>query len=107
MLNDPRPRCLGICNEELYAKTEKSSVSQQIISGCTCLEYDSLFTLKDRPRLDVGDRILFHNVGAYTMCLTPLFIRYIPNIYAYENNEYLLVRKKWTANEYIEKSIIK
>ena len=27
--------------------------------------------------------------------------------YVFENNEYMLVRKKWTANEYIEKSIIK
>lgn len=104
---DPFFRKTNYLDEELYATTEKSSVNQQIISGCTCLEYDRMFTLKDRPRLDVGDRILYHNVGAYTMCLTPLFIRYLPNIYVFENNEYMLVRKKWTANEYIEKSIIK
>ena len=81
-------------------------VSSQVISGCTCLEYDRLFTLVDEPLLCVGDRILYKNVGAYTMCLTPMFIRYIPNIYAKDIDGYHLIREKWTAKDYIMKSKI-
>ena len=83
------------------------TVKKQIISGCTCLEYDRLFTLENKPLLSVGDSILYHNVGAYTMCLTPMFIRYLPNIYAFEDDGFKLVREKWTAGEYVMKSIFK
>lgn len=82
-------------------------VEEQNVSGCTCLEYDRLFIIKRKPLLGVGDKILYKNVGAYTMCLTPMFIRYIPNVYVLENGNYKLVREKWTANEYLQKSIIK
>ena len=82
-------------------------VEEQNVSGCTCLEYDRLFTIKRKPLLRVGDKILYKNVGAYTMCLTPMFIRYIPNVYAWDGKEYTLVRSKWSAKEYLQKSIIK
>ena len=82
-------------------------VEEQIVSGCTCLEYDRLFVIENKPLLKVGDRIIYKNVGAYTMCLTPMFIRYIPNVYVLENGDYKLVREKWTANEYIKKTTIK
>ena len=102
---DPFFRKTGYLDEEMYSN-HTETVKEQIVSGCTCLEYDRLFTLKDKPLLSIGDRILYHNVGAYTMCLTPMFIRYIPNIYLFENNEYKLVRVKWTAKEYLQKSLI-
>ena len=82
------------------------AVEEQVISGCTCLEYDRLFILKDHPLLKVGDRICYKNVGAYTMCLTPMFIRYIPNIYLQDGNEVKLIRNKWTVDDYVQKSII-
>lgn len=103
---DPFFKKSGYMDEEIYLNASPK-VRLQTISGCTCLEYDRLFTLTDKPLLNVGDRIVYHNVGAYTMCLTPMFIRYIPNIYALEKGEYKLVREKWTAKEYILKSIIK
>ena len=102
---DPFFKKTSYLDEEIYQQ-DNSTVKQQIVSGCTCLEYDRLFTLENKPLLSVGDRILYHNVGAYTMCLSPLFIRYIPNIYAWENGEYKMVREKWTAQEYIQKSKI-
>lgn len=70
-------------DEEIY-QNGSPIVALQTISGCTCLEYDRLFVLTDKPLLNIGDRIVYHNVGAYTMCLSPMFIRYIPNIYAME-----------------------
>lgn len=92
---------------ELLTGSEGEMVEEQIVSGCTCLEYDRLFTIIRNPLLKEGDRILYKNVGAYTMCLTPLFIRYIPNVYVYKDGRYELVRGKWTANDFISKSIIK
>lgn len=91
---------------ELLTDGRGEVVKEQVVSGCTCLEYDRLFTIEDKPLLKVGDHILYKNVGAYTMCLTPMFIRYIPKVYAWDGNEYTLIREKWTANEYIQKSII-
>ena len=103
---DPFFRKSGYLDEELYSQSTPT-VKKQIISGCTCLEYDRLFTLENKPLLSVGDSILYHNVGAYTMCLTPMFIRYLPNIYAFEDDGFKLVREKWTAGEYVMKSIFK
>lgn len=92
--------------KELVTDGTGEIVKEQIVSGCTCLEYDRLFTIQSKPLLKVGDRILYKNVGAYTMCLTPLFIRYLPNVYVNDGNHYELIREKWTAKEYIQKSII-
>ena len=77
----------------------------QVVTGCTCLEYDRLFTLKDSVVLEPGDRILYNNVGAYTMTLSPLFIRLFPAVYAHtQNGKYELVRRAWTAHDYDIKS---
>lgn len=92
-------------SEVQYAH-ETAVVKEQIVSGCTCLEYDRMFTLSEMPLLSIGDRIYYRNVGAYTMCLSPMFIRYIPNVYLLDRKEFVLVRKKWEAEDYIKKSII-
>ena len=102
---DPFFRKTSYLDEEFYSK-DTNPVKEQIVSGCTCLEYDRLFTLLDKPLLSVGDRILYRNVGAYTMCLTPLFIRLFPSIYVKQENDYKLIREKWTVNEYLQKSIL-
>ena len=75
------------------------AVPLQIVGGCTCLEYDRLIELKNYPLLQVGDQILFKRVGAYTMTLTPLFIRYWPNVYVDDGNQLELVREKWNAKK--------
>lgn len=74
----------------------------QTITGCTCLEYDRLFTLTDKPRLEPGDRILYHNVGAYTMTLSPQFIRLWPRVYAVdERGDIKEVRRPSVASDLI------
>lgn len=90
---------------EVQYTQETPVVKEQIVSGCTCLEYDRMFTLQEKPKLSVGDRIYYRNVGAYTMCLSPMFIRFIPNIYLKADNEYRLVREKWTAKEHVMKNV--
>lgn len=73
----------------------------QIIGGCTCLEYDRLFSLTNYPELKVSDRILYNNVGAYTSTLSPLFIRFFPSVYSkLEDGSYMLVRRTWSANDF-------
>lgn len=78
----------------------------QIVSGLSCLEYDRLFQLPvGSKRLEPGDRIIFHRVGAYTMTLSPLFIHYFPNVYLMKDNEYTLIRKEWSEKQFLEQSI--
>lgn len=101
---DPFFKKSGYLSEVFYDH-ETPVVKEQIVSGCTCLEYDRMFTLTDKPILSVGDRIYYRNVGAYTMCLSPMFIRYIPNIYLKNKGDYTLVREKWTAKEHAMKNI--
>lgn len=69
------------------------------------MEHDRLYEAIDEEELLVGDKVIYDKVGAYTMCLTPLFIKYFPDVYVEENNELTLVRKAWTPKEYIENSL--
>ena len=91
---------------EVAYSQNNQTVKQQIVSGCTCLEYDRMFTLEEKSRLSVGDRIYYKNVGAYTMCLTPMFIRYIPNIYMKTTDGFMLIREKYSAKEYMMKNFL-
>ncbi len=84
---------------------ERETMEKQVICGFTCMENDRLFVTKETPKLKVGDKISYQKVGGYTMCLTPLFIRYFPNVYVEENGAYRLVRKAWSAEEYSQNSI--
>lgn len=102
---DPFFRKTAYLDEEIYSSPTVTAETQ-IISGCTCLEYDRLFTIKNKPLLSVGDYIVYHNVGAYTMCLTPMFIRYVPTIYANDGSAYHLIRERWTAKDFTTKNII-
>ncbi len=81
----------------------RKSISKQIIGGCTCLENDKLFILSNHPKLKVNDRILYKSVGAYTMTLTSLFIRYFPKVYLKQANNYTLIRESWNAAKIIQK----
>lgn len=80
---------------------------KQLVCGCTCLENDRLFEMGGGQRLlQPGDRIWYSRVGAYTLCLTPLFIRYFPCVFLRDLNGNLsLIREEWTENEFVSKSI--
>ncbi len=84
-----------------YADAEqRAQHPKQVISGFTCMEPDRLFILSDAPELRENDRIIYNKVGAYTMCLSPQFIKYSPAVYVRQGEEMKLVRKKWTPEEY-------
>lgn len=84
---------------------EREVLDKQVICGFTCMENDRLFVAENKKALQVGDQISYQKVGGYTICLTPLFIRYFPNVYLEENGEYKLVREAWTPEEYSQKSV--
>lgn len=89
----------------IFSSSSNQMVSNQVVGGCTCLEFDRLMELKNQRALQIGDRIIFNRVGAYTLCLTPLFIRYWPAVYTLnERGESELVREKWTAKGYLYKT---
>lgn len=87
-------------NIEYRIGMKKERIKAQVISGFTCMEDDRLFVLKDYPKLSIGDRVIYKKVGAYTMCLSPLFIKYFPPVYVESNGDIRLVRDKWTAEKY-------
>ena len=74
----------------------------QVYVGCTCLENDKLFEMNDHFESHVGDIIKFSFVGAYTICLSPLFIRYIPRIYVQKGDEVYLSQEEWNANNFLQ-----
>ena len=52
-----------------------------------------------------GDRIIYDLAGGYTMCLTPLFIRYLPAVYAELTDGTLFkARDEWGLDEFLQKN---
>ena len=80
----------------------KNKTPLQIVAGGTCLEYDKIFEVKNEDLLKVNDRVVYKSVGAYTMTLSPLFIRFFPNVYLSDGSSYQLLRKKWSASDFFD-----
>lgn len=74
---------------------------QQVV-GCTCLENDRLFSVEDSPRMEPGDELEFLSVGAYTMALSPLFIRYFPRVYVKSGGGIRLYGEEWNEKDYLK-----
>lgn len=83
-------------------KANNPVMKKQVICGYTCMEHDRLYEAVDEPELGVGDLIIYDKVGAYTMCLTPLFIKYFPDVYVEDDGKFEKVRFAWTPKEYIQ-----
>lgn len=81
---------------------DRPLLPQQVISGFTCMECDRMFTHENSPELISGDRIVYENVGGYTMSLNPLFIQYFPAVYIRRDDKLIQVRRKWTPEDYIQ-----
>ncbi len=87
---------------EIESYSDNEVVDNQIISGFTCMEHDRIFHLKNYKLLQEGDLIKYYKVGSYTMCLSPLFIKYFPAVYLRRiNGDIKCVRKKWSVTEYL------
>lgn len=75
-------------------------LARQIVSGFTCMEHDRLFDVSNEPEILPNDQIVYHKVGAYTMCLSPLFIKWFPATYVKEGKRIIKARDRWTVAEY-------
>lgn len=101
---DPQMHGIPFFYESFQSGTD--IISKQIVSGFTCIEKDRMAILNDKVELNIGDYILFHNTGAYSMALSPLFIQYYPYIYVEKNNKILVARNSWNEDDYIKNSFV-
>lgn len=101
---DPLMTKSSYFNEIIRQDSSRKKIDRQIISGFTCMEHDRLFELMDEEELLPGDQIIYYKVGAYTMCLSPLFIKWYPDVYVKDENRVYRVRNRWGADEYRSRS---
>ena len=87
----------------LYTTTvqeEKPKYPKQIICGYTCMDRDRIMTIENEPELSVGDQIIYHRVGNYTVTFGGPFIKPFPPVYAETESGIELIRKQMTMEEY-------
>lgn len=77
-------------------------IEKQIICGYTCMDHDRLMNIKDEPELMVGDELIYHRVGAYSMTFGGMFIKYYPDVYVKKDNELIKVRSYNTVEDYVK-----
>lgn len=82
----------------------KTIIEKQVLAGSTCMEDDRFMTIQNEKQLVIGDKVIFKQVGSYTMALSPLFISYFPKVYLYQEGVYNLIREQWGNEEFIQKN---
>lgn len=89
------------------SRVARRSLPSQWICGFTCMEYDRLFEITDEPELMPGDLVVYDTAGGYTMCLNPLFIKYLPAVYVeHSDGSFFQAREAWGVEEYMQKNHI-
>lgn len=66
------------------------------------MDHDRIMLLNNEQFLNVGDKIVYHKVGAYTVTFGGPFIRYFPEVYVEKDNELQLIRSRITVNDYFK-----
>lgn len=67
-------------------------VTDASMYGCTCLESDRFVERYSGP-LNIGDQVLFDNVGAYSNVLSPKFIQGTPGMALYEGKRFVCAKR--------------
>ncbi|HHT25262.1 MAG TPA: pyridoxal-dependent decarboxylase [Clostridiaceae bacterium] len=90
-------------NELLAGKFLESRQTKetQTICGYTCMENDRLMQLENEQEIKIGDGIIYHTVGSYTICFNPLFIKYLPSVYLKKENQFVLIREAWKVDNFL------
>lgn len=104
---DPLMTKSGYSHEIIRCTEGRELLGHQTISGYTCMEHDRLFSISNEKAILPGDRIIYHKVGAYTMCLSPLFIKWFPEVYINDGKEETMIRERWSTEEYRRRSVDK
>ena len=87
---------------EVYRNLDTEETYTCDVVGSTCMEKDVMLKEVSLPKLDAGDYIQFRGVGAYTICLTPTFINYLPPILLEDDGEYIEVRRRQNIEDIIQ-----
>lgn len=87
---------------EVFRAVETEEAYTCDVVGSTCMEKDVMLNEVSLPKLDAGDYIQFRGVGAYTICLTPTFINYLPPILMDNDGEYIEVRRRQNIEDIIQ-----
>lgn len=80
---------------------DRQIIDKQVISGFTCMEDDRIMVLEDAPQVLVGEQVIYEKVGAYSMSLSPLFIKFFPAVYVEKDGVIVEARERWTADHYL------
>lgn len=100
-VNPLKNKSIKFYNIQLECDLQREIIEKQVISGFTCMEDDRILTIQDSPELKVGDKIIYEKIGAYSLSLSPLFIKFFPAVYVDKNGVIVEARKKWTFNNYL------
>lgn len=79
---------------------KETEISKQIICGYTCMDHDRLMVIENEKELSIGDKLIYHRVGAYTMTFGGMFICYYPDVYVSDSERVECVRKQVTVDDY-------
>lgn len=82
------------------ASQERASLPEQIVCGYTCMDHDRIMKLENEQEVKPGDKIVYHRVGAYSMTLGGMFIRYLPEVYVEQDNKVIKVRNRISVEDY-------
>ena len=92
-------------NKHSYMHTLQAKLSEklskQVICGYTCMDHDRLMVIENENELSIGDQIVYHRVGAYSMTFGGMFIRYYPEVYVESNLGFRCVRKRINPENYV------
>ena len=84
---------------DVYSAMNSNETYTCDVVGSTCMEKDVLLKNVVLPKLNTGDYIKFKGVGAYTICLTPIFINFLAPILTLEKGEYKEVRRRQNVDD--------
>ena len=84
---------------DVYSAMNSNETYTCDVVGSTCMEKDVLLKNVVLPKLNTGDYIKFKGVGAYTICLTPIFINFLAPILTLETGEYKEVRRRQNVDD--------
>lgn len=87
----------------MYSIQSNSSIAvpKQIICGYTCMDHDRIMMLTDEKELSIGDKIIYHRVGAYSVTFGGMFIRYLPDVFVgRQNGDIERIRERISVEQY-------
>ena len=98
------PALFGNLPVIVYGNSDSTAPAEDYaLVGFTCVEEDLL--AKYHGRIDIGDIIVFGNVGAYTQSFAPNFILPEPPTYAVKGNDFWLVKRSTALHDILCKYV--